>query len=70
MKSQTKDIKRYLETHKRGITSLQAFEMFGATRLSSIIYRLRREGMNIETETALVKNRYGGTSNIAIYKAI
>lgn len=70
MKSQTSDIKRYLETHKRGITSLQAFELFGATRLSSIVYRLRKEGMNIVTESALVKNRYGGTSNIAIYKVL
>ena len=70
MKSQTSDIKRYLETHKRGITSLQAVEMFGATRLSSIVYRLRKEGMNIVTESANVKNRYGGTSNIAIYKVV
>lgn len=31
------------------ITSLQAFDLYHATRLSSIILRLRREGYNITT---------------------
>lgn len=66
--TQTNDIKRYIETHKKGITSLEAIEMFGATRLSSIIFCLRKQGMNIVTETKNVKNRYGGTSSIAVYK--
>lgn len=33
----------YLKSHKRGITSIQAFELFGATRISAIIFNLRKE---------------------------
>ena len=32
----------YLRTHKKGITSMQAIEMFKATRLSAIIFELRK----------------------------
>ena len=38
----------YLKEHG-SITSLQAFQLFNATRLSSIILRLRREGYDITT---------------------
>lgn len=31
------------------ITSLEAIELYKATRLSSIIFNLRKKGMNIET---------------------
>lgn len=69
MNTQINDVKKYLETHSEGITSLQAIQMFGATRLSGIIYVLRnKHGMNIITENKTVKNRYGSTSNIAVYK--
>ena len=67
-RTQIEDIKEYLEKHPRGITSLQAIKMFGATRLSGIIFNLRKQGMDIRTETKQVKNRYGGTSTIAVYK--
>ena len=40
-KTQTGDVLKYLETHKKGITSKEAFDKFGATRLSSIIYSLK-----------------------------
>ena len=69
MKTQTQEIKKYLNSHPDGLTSLEAIKMFGATRLSSIIYELRyRHQMNIKTEIKPVKNRYGGVSNIAVYK--
>ena len=32
------------------ITSWEAIQKYGATRLSSIIFNLRKRGMNIETE--------------------
>ena len=67
--TQTSEIKRYLETHKRGITSMDAFRLFGATRLSSIIYELRyRHGMNIVSESKTVKTRYGKPTIISVYK--
>lgn len=33
---------KYIQTHKRGITSMQAIDMFKATRLSAIIFELRK----------------------------
>lgn len=33
---------KYIQTHKKGITSMQAIEMFKATRLSAIIFELRK----------------------------
>ena len=69
-KSQKSEILRYLQTHKRGITSLQAIELFGATRLSDIIFRLRKEGWDIETEQLVVRNRYGHVTTVARYKLV
>lgn len=68
-KSQINDIKKYLETHKKGITSLQAIEMFGATRLAVTIHALRRKGLNIITEMKDVPTRYG-TTKVAVYKLV
>lgn len=67
-KTQINDVKKYLETHKKGLTSLEAIDLFGATRLSGIIFVLRKSGMNITTEEKLVSNRYGGLSRVACYK--
>ena len=67
-KTQNERILRYLKTHKRGITSIQAIELFGATRLSDIIFRLRKAGYDIETEQITKKNRYGHTTTYACYK--
>lgn len=52
-------ILEYLKNHKNGITSIQAFEMFGATRISAIIYNLRKYGYNVESIWKEGKNRYG-----------
>lgn len=50
------------------ITSYEAIEKFGATRLSGIIFILRERGFGIETEMVLFKNRYGHSTNYAIYR--
>lgn len=69
MKTQTSEIKNYLLTHKNGITSMEAFQKFGATRLSAIIYQLRyKHGMNIVSEDKIVKTRYGKPTTISVYK--
>ena len=69
--TQTSEIKKYLLTHKRGITSKQAFELFGATRLSAIIYELRnRHGLNIVAEDKEVKTRYGRNTIVSNYKLV
>ena len=69
-KTQTDEIVNYLKTHKRGITSKEAFELFGATRLSSIIYSLIHRGMKIVSEPVEVTTRYGRKVYISRYKLI
>ena len=58
----------YLKTHD-GITSIQAFELFGATRLSAIIYILR-EDYEIESIKREGVNRYGTKVRFDEYKLI
>ena len=65
-KTQTEDVLAYLQKHG-SITSLQAIEMFGATRLSDIIFRLRNRGYEIHTERFKVKTRYGTHTSPAKY---
>ena len=50
------------------ITGKQAMEDCGVYRLSAVIYELRKRGVDIETHTLVVKNRYGGKSRVAQYK--
>lgn len=57
-KSQRQVLLEYLMTHD-SITSMQAFEMFGITRISSVIFDLRKAGHNILTEEIDGENRYG-----------
>lgn len=69
-KTQKQEVLNYIMTHKRGITSLQAIQLFGATRLSDIIFRLRGEGYDIRTEQITKKNRYGHSTTFACYKLV
>ena len=66
-KSQTSEVLRYLKTHKRGISSMQAFELFGATRLSAIIFRLRADGHDIGTIPEKTVTRYGTPTSYVRY---
>lgn len=40
--SKKSKVLKYIQTHKKGITSMQAIDMFKATRLSAIIFELRK----------------------------
>jgi len=53
--SKQKLIKQHLK-QGRSITGLSALRMFGVYRLSSVINRLRNEGMNIITDTEIGAN--------------
>ena len=57
--NKTAEVLRYLKKHKSGITSMEAIEMFGATRLSAIIFNLRKRGYDIETIKMETIDRYG-----------
>lgn len=65
----TKRVLDYLKTNK-GITSMEAFEMFGATRLSSIIFNLRKYGYEIKSCCREGKNRYGETVRFVQYQLV
>lgn len=51
---------KYLKTFKN-ITSLEAINMFGETRLSARIYDLKKQGYRFKTETVRVMSRDGWT---------
>lgn len=43
------------------ITSMEAIENYGATRLSAIIFNLRKQGYNIDTIDVKSVDRYGNS---------
>lgn len=49
------------------ITQLQAFEQFACFRLSAVIFLLRKDGYNIESETMTGKNRFGENTHFTRY---
>lgn len=55
---------RYIQTHRRGITGLDALRNFGLYRLSSTIHELRSEGHNIKTD---MMTREDGTAYARYY---
>lgn len=57
--SQNKQILRYLQTHKRGITPIDALQKFGCFRLSARISDLREKGYDIRTDMEDNKNNSG-----------
>lgn len=68
MTNQTELIKNHLIKYSDGITSLEAIQLYGATRLSGVIYRLKNiHHLNIITEQEKVPTRYG-VAYVARYK--
>ena len=65
--TQQDDILYYLKSHKKGLTSKEAFDKFGATRLSGVVYNLKKKGYVIDSVNMKVKNRYGSVSMITRY---
>lgn len=49
------------------ITSLDAFRDLGVTRLSAVVFDLKKKGIPIETQFESAKNRWGDTTNYARY---
>lgn len=57
-RGQAKMILKHLKT-KKTITSMEAFELYGATRLSSHIFAFRKAGYDIRNQWVETENRYG-----------
>ena len=60
VRNQRSDVLDYLKAHG-SITQLEAYRQFPApiTRLSAVIFDLKKLGYNIETEDIVGKNCYG-----------
>lgn len=63
--TQREQIRLHLK-HHHAITSWEAFEMYGITRLSAIIYTLRKTH-NIRSLPMTTTNRFGNTVNYVKY---
>lgn len=50
------------------ITTKEAFELYGITRLSGRIFDLRHAGHNISSTTAEGENRYGDKTYFSTYR--
>ena len=68
MRTQNEMILKHLQTHKRGITPIQALNKFGCMRLASRISDLRKMGYAISREMIAVKDRDGDVRYVASYK--
>ena len=64
--TQQQVILEYLQENK-GITSLQAFNLFGMLRVAAVIFNLRAKGHDIRNRPLTVKNRYGDYVHIVEY---
>ena len=68
-KSQQEEITLHLLKYRQ-ITSLEAIQNYGITRLAHYIYVLRKQGWTIENQQKSVTNRFNQTSNFVNYKLI
>lgn len=66
-KTQAQAVLEWLETGA-GITSMEAFKQLGVTRLSAIIFNLRKAGHDIEGEDLTTTNRFGTKVKYTRYK--
>lgn len=62
-------ILKYLQEND-SISSMEAFELFGVTRLSAIIFKLRKCGYRIINQHRESKNRYGEKVHFVKYKLL
>lgn len=62
----TKEVLNHLKTYG-SITSLEAINLFSATRLSAIIYNLRHKGYNITSKEEKTIDKYGHPVKYARY---
>ena len=62
MMKQQDMILKHLLNNKKGITSKDAIELYGCTRLSAVINQLQKKGHRIVHTRECVPTRYGNVS--------
>jgi len=51
---------KYLFSKKpKPLTSFEAWETLGVSRLADVVFKLKKDGLNIETVTVRGKNKFG-----------
>ena len=65
--TQTDMVLEYLKENET-ITTWQAYELFGITRLSAKIFDLRKMGYNISSNNTTKVNRYGRKVTFSTYR--
>lgn len=65
-RNKTSEVLKYLKSNG-SITSMEAINMFGATRLSAIIFQLRKRGYDITTFDIEKVDKYGHCCKFARY---
>lgn len=65
--TQKKRVLEYMQQYG-GITSLEAFQMLGCTRLSARIFELRKDGHIITERRKRRTNRFGESISYSEYK--
>lgn len=66
-KTQSSVVLAHMQEHG-SITSMEAFELYGVTRLSAVVFNLRAAGHSIESVTEHTTNRYGRRVSYARYE--
>ena len=67
--NKSKLVKEHLLT-KGSITSWEAIQLYGATRLSAIIFNLRKNDYDIKSIKVPFTDRFGNTSDFVKYTLI
>lgn len=67
--TQKKMVRQHLLQHGH-ITPLEALSRYGCLRLAAVVYRLRNDGLNIETVEAERKGHDGRTFRYADYRLV
>ena len=66
MRGQRQAVMNHLLTHGE-ITSMEAYELYGCTRLAALIFDFRHMGYKISTLEEKGKNRFGESTKYARY---
>ena len=66
--TQKEKVLTYLREHKEGVTSLEAFNLFGIMQMPKRIFDLRSDGWNISATPKEGTNRFGQPVKFVVYK--
>ena len=68
--TQAERVLRFMQSHRRGITALQALNSCGCFDLAGRIRDLKEDGYFIDGEFVEVKNRFGEKVRIKQYRLV